>query len=37
VRSSYDAFFNSDEFRHTIQEEGIILADYQLLQPYWQQ
>ena len=35
VRASDDAFFSSDEFRQTLQSEGIILASYQLLQPYW--
>lgn len=35
VRDSDYKFFNSDEFRHAIQSEGIILASYQLLQPYW--
>ena len=35
VRASDDAFFSSDEFRQVLQSEGIILASYQLLQPYW--
>jgi len=35
VRASDYAFFDSEEFRQTIQSEGIILASYQLLQPYW--
>ena len=35
VRASDDAFFNSEEFRQAMQSEGIILASYQLLQPYW--
>jgi predicted glycoside hydrolase/deacetylase ChbG (UPF0249 family) len=35
VRATDYTFFNSDEFCQTIQSEGIILASYQLLQPYW--
>ncbi len=35
VRASDYAFFSSDEFHHALQSEGIILASYQLLQPYW--
>jgi len=35
VRSSDDAFFNSDEFSQAMQSEGIILASYGMLQPFW--
>jgi hypothetical protein len=37
VRASDYAFFNSDEFRLAMQTEGIILASYRLLQPFWKQ
>jgi predicted glycoside hydrolase/deacetylase ChbG (UPF0249 family) len=35
VRASDYAFFNSNEFLHAVQSEGIILASYWLLQPFW--
>ena len=35
VRTSDYQFFNSDEFLDTIRTEGIELASYSLLKPYW--
>ena len=35
VRAADYAFFNSEDCRRTIQEEGIQIVSYQLLQPPW--
>jgi predicted glycoside hydrolase/deacetylase ChbG (UPF0249 family) len=35
VRAADYAFFNSEDCRRTIQEEGIQIVSYQLLQPSW--